>query len=176
MAMTIKMRRFIDAYLETWEGKRAAEIAGYKNAKRAAWRIMQVPEVQDEIERRMAEAGLRANEVLARLAEQARINIADFIIFDTLPVYDELGNWVGENKTFTLNTDIIKDKGHLIKRIKNTRYGPEIELHDSQIALIQVGKAIGALTERIDITSQGNQIQVNFYIPQNGREQQQPDA
>jgi len=63
----------------------------------------------------------------------------------------------------------------LIKKIKETRYGTEIEFYDSQNALIQLGKATGVLTERLDVTSKGEQVQVHLYLPDNQRENHDSD-
>ena len=82
------------------------------------------------------------DEVLARLAEQARTNIADFVSEE--PKALMVGR--GENaqvvyiESGSLNWEEIRKRGHLIKKISFNQYGPVIEVVDNQAALVHIGK------------------------------------
>jgi len=86
----------------------------------------------------MKELAMDADEVLLRLGQQARASIADFI------------EPIGEHQFF-LNMDKVKEKGHLIKKIRYTASGPEIELHDPQAALVHIGKHFALFTDRVKV-------------------------
>ena len=75
MNLTAKQRRFIDEYfLCNMNATRAAIAAGY--SKQTAYKIgsenLKKPQIVTEIERRLKESAMGADEVLSRLAEQAR--------------------------------------------------------------------------------------------------------
>jgi hypothetical protein len=40
------------------------------------------------------------------------------------------------------------NKGHLVKGIKHTRYGDDIEFYDAQAALVHIGKHLGLFDDR----------------------------
>lgn len=128
----------------------------------------------DEMNRKRAEEAIEAKwreylmgktEVLGRLSEQARVNIADFVTVklvptsliiplkndddeeDELPATIEQGGFV---QVVELNWDAIREKGHLIKSVTNTKYGPRIELHDGQSALIHVGRTHRLFTDTVN--------------------------
>jgi len=81
-----------------------------------------------------------ADEVIARLADQARGTISDFVeIKDGMP------------KDFFVDLEKAQRLGkmHLVKKLKYNSSGkPEIELHDQQNALIQIGRLHGLFTDR----------------------------
>lgn len=138
MALTKKRRVFIEEYLRCWNGAEAARRAGYKFPARQASFLLSIIEVQAEVEQRVSELTMQADEVLLRLAEQAR----------GLP-----------KKYFTsageLNAPaiVIDDKTHLIKKTKKTQHGLEVELYDGQAALEKIGRALGLFKDRLDVTT-----------------------
>jgi hypothetical protein len=67
---------------------------------------------------------MSANEVLDRLAEQARAAYSAYLTVDGV----DLQRMVDDGKA------------HLIKGIKDTQYGRVIEFHDAQTALVTIGK------------------------------------
>ncbi len=145
--LSAKRRMFIEAYLATWSMSEAARRAGYKHAWEMGHRLFKDPEIAAAIEERIKTAAMGANEALARLAEQARVNIGDFF---------RLKN--GSDSEYELDMEAVKARGHLIKSIKSTPYGPVLELHDGQTALITIAKHLHLLTERVDLTSGGKPI------------------
>lgn len=98
--------------------------------------------IAEEIKRRVSEKAMTADEVLVRLADQARGTVEDYISFNHAPY-----------PTFTLDLDKARRRGvlHLIKKLKYNAEGyPEIELHDAQAALVQIGKHHKLFTDKIE--------------------------
>lgn len=169
--LTARQRLFIEEYLVSWNASDAARRAGYKSAVNVVGsRLLANVSIQEVISKRMSEKAMKADENIQRLSDQARINISEFITEKTRYVYDKEGNQIGEYQSFELDWEQVKLKGHLIKSITNTQWGPRLELYDGQTALVQIGKALGALTERVDMTSQGEKINLVVYMPDNKRD------
>lgn len=141
--LSSRHKLFVDVYLETWNITRAAQAAEYKHPRTYGSHLLTQIDIQAEIKRRLAEKAMEADEVLARLKEQASANIGDFILKE--PCRDEDGN---EYYTIRLNWDMIKEKGHLIKKITHNPNGPVIELYDGQSALVHIGKHHGLFIDR----------------------------
>ena len=137
--LTNKQRRFIEEYLRCFNATQAAIKAGY--SQRTAGSIgsenLTKPEIKAEVDRHLAELKMSADEVLTRLTEQGRASVGDFLLDDGSP------NWT-----------YIKDHGHLLKSIAQTRHGWRIELYDGQNALIQMGKTHGLFTDRHEISGE----------------------
>jgi phage terminase small subunit len=137
--MIKKQRVFIEQYLQCWNATEAARRAGYaeKYLHTNASKLLQNTTIKAEIERRIAEMTMSADEVLVRLAQQAKGDLADFA-------------GVG-------NLDDLKDneRSHLVKKIKNiirtaggeTYATVEIELYSAQAALVHIGKHHGLFAE-----------------------------
>lgn len=136
--LTSKQRLWVEAYLETWNGTDAARRAGYSGSYETLASIgsenLRKPKLRVEIEKRLTEAALSANEVLARLSEQAKARHPDF--------FDRWGrpNW-----------EEIRARGHLVKKVYNTLHGWRVELHDNQKALELMARHHGLLVDRIQI-------------------------
>ena len=76
MALTFKQKRFAEAYVNTaGKGAESARLAGYKGGEQEAWRVLQKPHVQDEIEKIMTEhpvySKLTKTEILEEVGKQA---------------------------------------------------------------------------------------------------------
>jgi hypothetical protein len=107
--------------------------------------------MQADIDARLDEMAMPANEVLARLGEQARADLSDFITVGGLL------DWVKLREC---------GKSHLIKKYKMTKNAlgqliTEIELYSAQAALIHLDKAHGGddgkpLEQRLVIEMRGN--------------------
>lgn len=136
--LTKKQKLWVEAYLETWNATEAARRAGYSGDENAlavrGSENVRKRNLRKEIDRRLAEAAMSANEVLARLSEQATASFADFFDKWGHPKWDE-----------------IRARGHLIKKVYRTKHGWRIELHDSQRALELLAKHHALLTDRIEV-------------------------
>ena len=141
MALSPKRRAFIDEYLKCWNASEAARRAGY--SERTAGAIghenLKIPEIAAEIERRIAERAMSADEVLQRLAEQARSDASDFLTIDENIVMLDLAKMKAAGKT------------HLIKKFSSTKNGTVVELYDAQAALVHIGRHHKLFVDRKEI-------------------------
>lgn len=141
---TNKQLAFISYYIgvANWNGAKAARLAGFseKTARSIAQRLLTNVDIQEEIKRRLDEKAMSADEVLIRLAEQARASIEGFLQFPKSK---------GRRKP-TLDLKQAQESGllHLIKKLKYNAQGQiEIELHDAQIALQLIGRHYGLFAD-----------------------------
>lgn len=143
MAFTALQGAFIDYYVLTMNGTKAARLAGYKGndatLAAVAYENLRKPHIRAEIDRRFQQRAMGADEVLARLGDIARIDMSEFVaIKNGIPFLDL-------EKAETAN------KLHLLKKFKTTKQGIEIELYDAQSALETIGKHLGLFnTIKID--------------------------
>ena len=167
--LTRRQRVFIEHYLECWNASEAARQSGYINRPNVAGpRLMADDSIKAAIEVRMKEKAMATDEVLARLAEQARVNIGDFI---TINQVERVEPEDPDNKDsnlikvirqeLELNFDVIKARGHLVKEVGIGRFGPYIKVVDNQAALQLIGKHEKLFTENVDITSGGEPLKAN---------------
>ena len=145
--LTDKQKVWLEAYLRTWNATEAARIAGYKHPRQMGYENLSKPYIREEINRRISEIVISADKVLLRLGQQAEASIAEFI--------DIKGD------SFWINLENVKRFGHLIKKIRHTKYGIEIELHDSQRALELIGKHYALFTERIELSGE---VEIKGYL------------
>lgn len=134
--MNTRQTVFVLEYLQCWNASEAARRAGYseKTAGSIGEENLKKPEIAAAIKRRITDKAVKADQVLLLLGDHARGSMADFITIETN------GAWA---------FDFLKAQAlgrlHLIKAIKTTRYGTELELYDAQSALEKLGKALGVL-------------------------------
>lgn len=143
MRLTPKQRLYAERYLQHFDRLRAIEevydIGNSKSVYTMALRMDNHPTVQQYIAMRIAEKGLAANHVLARLAEIATGSLEDFLNDEML----EAGHAMVDLRK-------AKDLGklHLLKRIRYLeKGGVEIELHDQMRALELLAKHLGLLQQ-----------------------------
>lgn len=144
MTLSAKQRAFVEHYLREWNATRAALLAGYspKTAYSQGSRLLKNVEVQAAIQVRIAELRMSADEVLLRLADQARSTMDDFVD--------------PESGKIDLRRAEQRGKLHLVKKY-NHNVGEKtenvsIELYDAQAALVQLGRAHGLFTDNLDMT------------------------
>lgn len=147
MALSKKQQVFIEEYfLCGMNATEAARRAGYSDnyLHTNASKLLQNTTIAGEIERRLKERQLSADEVLARLSDMARADMRDFIKpidvgNDRIVMLVDLGKALADGKT------------HLIKKVKyNAQGGLEIELHDPQAALEKVGRHYGLFKDSVE--------------------------
>lgn len=118
----------------------AARRAGYQGkANVVGSQLLANISIREEIDARLEQAKMGADEVLARLTDFARADFSDFL--DIHPGYT------------TLDLDKAREAGklHLLKKYKVTKNGTEIELHDPMRALELLGKHHRLLTDRVEV-------------------------
>lgn len=114
-----------------------------------------------------------ANEVLKRLSDQARASLFPFVHID------EDGSCY-----FDFGNPEAQDYFHLIKKIRSKRKRfivrgkedeewehewVEVELYDSQKALIELGRHHALFTDKTEQIG-GSNVQVRIFLPDNGRD------
>ena len=155
--LTPLQSRFVDWYLITWNGVKSAKLAGYRGDYNTlgvvAHENLKKPKIKAEIEQRLNEHAMSANEVLARLAGQARGDLGEF---SDIEKQEDLGD---------------HPKSYLVKEITTvtteTKYGTNtrfrLELHNSQRALQLIGQYHQLFTEKDD--SDAREINITFKTP-----------
>ena len=139
MALTPKQEVFVNEYLATWNATEAARRAGYAFPNQQGPRLLVNIGIAEEIKQRIADKVMTADEVLVRLAEQAR---------------NEHGNYITATGLVDLPRIIRDGKGHLIKGIKETQYGKNIEFYDAQAALVHIGKHHGLFKDVSEVKAE----------------------
>jgi phage terminase small subunit len=154
--LNARQRAFVAAYLENGgNAVQAAYKAGYKCASYSAAGVqghtaLKCFKVRAAIEEALSKAGMGQEEVVRRLAEQARANPAQF--FD---------------KKWRLNRKQVDKNGHLIRKLKAPSRGKpaEIELHDGQAALVKIGLHLGMFNEKVQhVGDTGGPIRHEFTV------------
>jgi hypothetical protein len=158
--LTGREKRFVQLYITTWNASAAAAGVGFKNPGQSGHQLMQRPQVQAAILEAMQRDGMPPEEVIDRLSQQARLNGADFMLFESKPVRDDngkiktdsLGEIITHRVFVGINWEMVEKYGYLVKGIKYTRQGiPYLEFHDPQRAIELIGKAHGLFVDRTDL-------------------------
>jgi len=149
--LTDKQRAFIDQYfLCNMNGTEAVIQAGYKAKNRQtaasmASENLRKTHVRAEIEKRLEENTLSANQVLHLLTQQA--------LGDIRHVLD--GNGVPNIKVALANSATNLIKRWKKKKVVSDNFSSEeyeVELHDPQAAAVQLGRYHKLFTDKIEIT------------------------
>src|SRR5262245_60651131 len=139
MALSPKHRKFCEEYLRLWNATDAYLAAYPKTSREAARangaRLIANDSVAKEIQRRVDEQAMGANEVLTRMGAQARAEYSAYLMAN------------GEVDLARLLAD---GKGHLIKGTKPTQWGLVVEFYDAQSALVTLGKHHKLWTDKIE--------------------------
>jgi hypothetical protein len=97
--------------------------------------------IRAAIAARLAGAAMGADEALARLAEIASADMADFLT-------------IAQDGSYKLDLAKAEAAGklHLIRKLTPTRYGVAIELHNALAALTLLGKYHGLFVDRHEVS------------------------
>jgi phage terminase small subunit len=149
MALTTKQRLFIEHYCATWNASEAGRKVNPK-AKRPdqiGYDYLRNPEIQAEIEARIA-AIMPKGEIIARMAARGRASIADVL---RMPEPRKRADGTEYTVVDDWALDLLKaaETGgiHQIKKIKETKYGTEVEVYDPLPALELLAKHAGLLKD-----------------------------
>lgn len=141
-----------EAYLRVYEK------ATRESATRLSSQLLKNVDVSAEITRRLKESQMSADEVLQRISEQAKGEYAKYIQAD---------GWVDI-------AGMVRDgKAHLIKSVqkvvKTYKDGQDeyttITFHDGQKALALMGKYHALFTEKVDVTTKGESLNIEAMKP-----------
>jgi len=158
-----KQEAFVNEYVKDHNGAQAAIRAGYAKhtARITASKLLTIPNISEAIKARIKDKVMESDEVLTRLADMARGDIADLLDIRAtgydfaLMIKDDDGNLVVNPKTKLIKK--IKQKLTTIqaksaegedKEIIDT----EIELYSAQEALNTIAKITGLLVDRTEFT------------------------
>lgn len=181
MALSAKQKKFIEAYLVTFNATEAARQAKYKGddatLASVGWENLRKPEISKVIEERLAETAMPAGEVLMRLAGHARGNMGDFVKFvDGRPTFDlEAAALLGKmdlvkklktkTRTFSMlppsmdeasTAEDAEAEGEAEgAEVEVTETTIEFELYDAQAALALLGRAHKLFTDKLDVDHKG---------------------
>jgi phage terminase small subunit len=151
--LTGKQKAFIEEYFIDFNATRAAERAGYQGSYNTiavtAHELLKNPKIKTKIAAHFQSRCMTADEVLMRLADQARADLGPYLFI--------------KNGDLSVALDDLRSAGktHLIKSVVPTKYGTKILLHDAQRALELIGKHHGLFVDRHEHTGKdGGKIQV----------------
>lgn len=179
--MTLSRRQlvFIEEYLNCWNATEAARRAGYSENTAGAIGAENLtkPQIRVEVERRIAEQGVKPPEVLLRLTAQARGDIGQFFKESfrwsqwPLPTDEIIEEREEEDpkthkkypvyncRRLVFDVEKMRDPAasQLIRKFSDSpRSGLSIELHDAQAALEKLGKALGVLRDNLTVNNEGS--------------------
>lgn len=142
--LTHKQQAFINEYLRSWNAAKAARDAGYseRTAGIIGYENLTKPYIKAEIDRRVEEMIMEADEVLARLGSMARSSFADFMTMQGrgVPVVD----WQKAYASGAIDN---------VKEITFEKDGSlKVKLYDKQAALVHIAKHLGLFKEQVDVT------------------------
>ena len=170
--MNSKQEAFVNEYVKDHNGAQAAIRAGYskKTARTIASQLLAKLDIKEAIKALIKDKVMESDEVLTRLADMARGDIADLLDIRAtgydfaLMIKDDDGNLVVNPKTKLIKK--IKQKVTTIqaksaegedKEIIDT----EIELYSAQEALNTIAKLNGMIIDRAELTGKdGGAIQI----------------
>lgn len=153
MGLTIKQRVFINEYLRTFNATASARAAGYseKTARQMGQENLSKPDIAAEIERRLRELKMSADEALLRTADIAR---------------GDLSEWIDEEGHVDMAAVKAAGKGHLLKKYKVTRRTrttkdgdefetttTEIELYPADAAHDKLMRHLGLYNDKVQVTT-----------------------
>ena len=145
MALNNKQQLFVDEYLKCFNATKAALLAGYSEntASEIGYENLRKPQIEDAISKRLKQTAMSADEVLMRLAEQARGEHSKYIVADG---------------TVNISKLVEDNKAHLIKEIEETKDGTKkYKFYDAQGALNTLAKHHGLLTDKTEISGANGQ-------------------
>ena len=151
--LTARQKKFASEYVICLNATQAAKNAGYApdSAHVRGSELVRNSKVQAEMKRLFDSISMQPEEIIGRLAAQARGDFGDFIDGDTM----------------TMSWEQAKELGitHLIKKIKQTTITStdkdgdgkdthifEFELYDAQKALVHLGKTFAMFINRQELT------------------------
>ncbi|NIQ88802.1 MAG: terminase small subunit [Deltaproteobacteria bacterium] len=139
--LTPKQRRFVIEYLKDFNGVQAAKRAGYQAKDYftfggIAHENLKKPQIRKAIDEYWSAFTMSAEEVIGRLAAQARADISEFI---------KPGGGI--------DWEAVQANGELVKRITHRKgQSSQIELHDAQAALEKIGRVHGIFVDKKQIS------------------------
>lgn len=135
--LSAMQRKFLVEYLIHGNASKAAASAGYSYPDRQGYRLRQNDQIRAAIDEFFHAQEMSAREVVARLSQQAKAEYADYI-----------------NPDGTVDLAQLKLDGrmHLVKRVTQSQYGPQVEFYDAHTALVDVGRYHGLFKDSVNLS------------------------
>lgn len=140
-----KQQVFVIEYLKDFNAAAAARRAGYSaaTARQQGQRMLTNVDIEAAIQAAIDVRAMPSSEVLQRLAQQARGEQSKFFkVHRNQPYVD-------------FDALIEAGLGHLIKKVKPTEHGVEVEFYDAQAALVHLGKHHKLFTDKVEHSGAG---------------------
>ena len=151
MALTGKQALFVEAYLKCWNKTEAARQAGYGGD----YENFKKPQISEEIQRRISETAMSADEVLMRLGDHARGNMGDFwkIEKDKPPTLDLTSDraklqLIRKMKVETTKRTYVEDENPVTEETVKI----DFELYSAKEALDLIGRHHKLFTDKTEVT------------------------
>jgi len=171
MTLSNKRQLFVNEYLRDFNATQAAIRAGYspRSARSQGNRLLTKDDISTAIKAIIDEKAMTADEVLLRLADMGRGDLADLMELTTagftiqLMIQNDAGQWIPNPKTKLIKKIKQKVTTYLGKKEDSEDreiIETELELYDAQAALALLGKHHSLFIDRTDITSGGEKINV----------------
>lgn len=141
---TYKQKVFIAEYIRTLNGGRSARKAGYKKPYEQAYENLRKPHIRAAIDKALKELAMPPEEVIARITEEARANVMEFFA---------LKRTDGGGQYLEVDLEALKNGpfSHLVKGIKFTKHGMEIQINDPLKAQEILARHHGLLKDNVSL-------------------------
>ena len=157
--MNHRQERFVNQFTGPCFGNatEAARQAGYSDAEGTGRRLLREPEVKEAISAKTRRAAVEADQILARLAEQAFADgslLAECYVDESVARGASDGSPVSQQpgrKILDWQKVRALGLGHLIRKITPTKYGEAVEIYDAQRALELLGRYLSLWSDRIQV-------------------------
>lgn len=154
MTLSFKHQQFVTEYLECWNATEAYQRV-YKKAKEDSARangatLLANASISAEVQRRIAEKAMTADEVLIRLAKHARGDIDDYLNDDG---HFDLAKARKAKKTGLIKKLKTRRTTYTANEIEHVVIETEFELYDAQAALVNLGRGHKLFTDKSEVTA-----------------------
>jgi len=147
--LTLQEETFVSVYVKTFNATEAAMQAFNPRNRNVGRTIGSIalarPNVKKAVKAWIKERKMEADENLTLLADTARADLSQFVVTREVKI--------GRKKVLVQEFDLaaLRDAGlgHLVKGIRQTKYGQQIEFHDAMKARELIGRHLGLFTDRV---------------------------
>lgn len=172
MALNKKQSQFIDEYFNCKFNATQAYMNVYANKSRDAARtlasqLLTNPNVKEEINKRQEElqdkSNVKKEEIIRELIDIVNADLCDYVqIVEKERIIPKVDIETGEiveikekyyDTIFTPTDQLTKEQRKLIKSIKQTRTGIEIQLYEKDKAIDTLNKMLGFTSETLNVNS-----------------------
>lgn len=151
--MNARHQQFINEYLQTWNATeaycRVYPKVNRQTARANAARLLANASISGEVDRRIAENTMSANEVLARQTDIGRGDIGEFINLSPEEIKHSGRSHLIKKFTRTITTTSKKD-------FESTTESFMVETYDAQAAQVQMGKYHKLWTDKSEVENTGS--------------------